>query len=232
MAGSILLAGGAEFGGTMAEPDRLAIELAGGSAAPIRIIPTAAAPDNNHRRAGDNGVRWFRHLGARDVAAVPLIDRESAASQAVVTALRQARLIYLLGGFPRYLGETLANSPAWQAALAAHDQGALIAGSSAGAMVLCAWYYDPQAAEVLPGLGIVRSACVLPHHNTFGKHWAPQLQARLPNVTLLGIDEATAMISTADGGWRCAGAGNITVYNGEHVSRYAPGAVFQVEAGS
>ena len=52
MIGHILLAGGAEFGGRMSEPDRRAIELAGGAGAPIRIIPTAAAPDNNYVRAG------------------------------------------------------------------------------------------------------------------------------------------------------------------------------------
>ena len=55
--GYLLLAGGAEFGGRMAVPDRKALVLAGGSEAPVLIIPTAAAPDNNHRRAGENGVR-------------------------------------------------------------------------------------------------------------------------------------------------------------------------------
>jgi cyanophycinase len=60
MAGILLLAGGAEFGGQMAAVDREAIERAGGRDAPIRIIPAAAAPDHNHQRAGRNGERWFR----------------------------------------------------------------------------------------------------------------------------------------------------------------------------
>ena len=55
MRGHLLLEGGAEFGGRMAEADRRAIELAGGAEAPICIIPTAAAPDNNHEHAGENG---------------------------------------------------------------------------------------------------------------------------------------------------------------------------------
>ena len=94
--GTILLAGGAEFGGRMAEPDRRAIELAGGFAANIRIIPAAAAPDNNHQRAGQNGVNWFKRLGAVNVSALPLIDRKSADQPAVVDALRQSKLIYAL----------------------------------------------------------------------------------------------------------------------------------------
>jgi cyanophycinase-like exopeptidase len=69
--GYLLLEGGAEFGGKMSEPDRKAIERAGGPEAPIRIIPTAAAPDDNHQRAGENGVRWFRSLGAKDVGRQP-----------------------------------------------------------------------------------------------------------------------------------------------------------------
>ncbi len=75
--GYFLLAGGAEFperasglcGGRMSEPDLRAIELAGGFDAPICFIPTAAAPDNNHKRAGNNGIRWFQSLGAKQVLA-------------------------------------------------------------------------------------------------------------------------------------------------------------------
>ena len=48
--GYLLLEGGAEFGGAMSEPDREAIRLAGGLGAQTAILPTAAAPDNNHDR--------------------------------------------------------------------------------------------------------------------------------------------------------------------------------------
>ena len=61
--GYLLLAGGAEFSGRMIDADRRAIELAGGNAARIDIIPAAAAPDDNHRRAGQNGIHWFTKLG-------------------------------------------------------------------------------------------------------------------------------------------------------------------------
>src|SRR5205809_845089 len=82
----------------------LAIELAGGPGARISVIPAAAAPDHNHERAGRNAELWFRGLGAREVAALPLIDRESADHPAIAAALRDSRLIYMLGGFTHYLG--------------------------------------------------------------------------------------------------------------------------------
>jgi len=211
--GALLLEGGAEFGGQMREPDLIALKLAGGPQSPVRIIPTAAAPDNNQARAGGNGVRWFTALGAQNVSWVPLIDKPSANDPQVAAELLQARLIYVLGGFTNYLGQTLKESAAWQAALQAAQAGAVIAGSSAGAMVLCQFYYDPGAGQVMDGLNLIPNALVLPHHNTFGKAWAPQLVERLPGVTLLGIDERTGMLSQ-DGAanWQVLGQGSVSLY--------------------
>ncbi len=225
--GYLLLEGGAEFGGAMREPDLRAIELAGGFDAPVRILPTAAAPDNNHVRAGNNGVRWFRRLGARDVESLPLIDRSSANDLKITESLRSAKLIYLLGGFTHYLAQTLKDSRAWQAALEAYRNGAIIAGSSAGAMVLCEHYYDPGRGKVERGLNLVPNACVLPHHNTFGKHWAGKLKALLPGVTLLGIDEYTGMLSE-NGEWRALGGGTVTVYRGAGVDTCTSGKTLKI----
>ena len=211
--GPLLLAGGAEFGGGMAELDLRAIQLAGGFEAPIRILPTAAAPDNNQSRAGNNGIRWFRSLGARDVQVVEVIDQPSANDPHLTAILQEAHLIYLLGGFPEYLAVTLADSLAWKAALIAHLAGAVLAGSSAGAMVLCEDYYDPYVKRLLPGLNLVHKACVLPHHNNFGKTWVSKLSGRLPDSVLVGIDEATGMISEEEG-WKVYGAGSVTLYRG------------------
>ena len=133
--GYLLLEGGAEFGGRMSEPDLRAIELAGGFNSPICILPTAAAPDNNHKRAGSNGIRWFESLGAKNVFVVDVIDSASANDESLAASILTSRLIYLLGGFPRHLAETLENSACWRAALNAYGQGAVIAASSAGAMV-------------------------------------------------------------------------------------------------
>jgi cyanophycinase len=230
MTGYILLEGGAEFGGQMAAPDLRAIELAGGFAVPISVIPTAAAPDNNHRRAGNNGVNWFRHLGAHNVEALPLIDTASANDAAIAASLQQSRLIYLLGGFPGYLGATLAGSTAWQAMLAAYEAGAVIAGSSAGAMVLCQYYYDPGTRKLTEGLRLLDNTCVLPHHNTFGKNWATQLAQDLPGVVLLGIDERTGMLDDAGpnrkADWRVYGQGTISVYRNDSALVYHTGETF------
>jgi cyanophycinase len=228
--GYLLLEGGAEFGGQMRVPDLKAIELAGGFDAPICIIPAAAAPDNNYVRAGKNGIRWFQGLGARDVESVPLIDKSSANSTEVAEALRRAKLVYLLGGFTHYLGQTLKGSSGWEAALEAHRNGAVMAGSSAGAMVMCQFYYDPGAGKVVEGLNLVQNALVLPHYNTFGKGWAARLLAQLPGVTLLGIDERTGMLDDGLGlEWLVLGQGSVTVYHQGQRETYQSGKTFSLK---
>ncbi len=230
MAGYLLLEGGAEFGGQMAEPDLRAMELAGGPDALICIIPTAAAPDNNAQRAGNNGVRWFRSLGAKQVEVLPLVDKASANDPHIADRISQSRLIYMLGGFTGYLGETLKGSASWQAMLRAYEAGAVIAGSSAGAMVICQYYFDPARGQVVEGLELVPNACVLPHHHTFGKAWAPRLSKLLPDVVLLGIDERTGMLDDGDEGrkvgWRVYGQGTVTLYRRGQSTVYRAGESF------
>ena len=222
--GYLLLEGGSEFGGRMRDPDLRALELAGGFDAPLRIIPAAAAPDRNHIRAGGNGVRWFESLGARDVQSLLLIDKASSNDETIANSLRQAKLIYILGGFTHYLGQTLKDSLAWNAAVEAFQHGAVIAGSSAGAMVMCEYYYDPYEGKIHDGLNLVPKSLVLPHHNAFGKSWAPRLVEQIPSVTLIGVDEQTGMINAGgDGLWTVHGAGEATLYRGGRVETYQAG---------
>ena len=224
----VLLEGGAEFGGQMAEPDLRAIELAGGFDAPIAILPTAAAPDNNHERAGRNGQRWFRSLGASHIDLIPVTDKASADNPELASRIRAAKLIYLLGGFPRYLGETLAKSQVWQAALEAYQEGAVIAGSSAGGMVLCEYYYDPHSNKLLPGLNLLSNTYVLPHHNNFGKHWVEKLTKLSPDSLLIGIDEQTGAIRNHES-WSVHGAGAVTLYRGGQRQKvYVRGEKFKI----
>lgn len=226
--GTLLLEGGAEFGGDMREPDLKAMELAGGWDAPIRIIPTAAALDHNEQRAGNNGIHWFQHLGAKNIQSIPVVDRESASDEKIAGAFRGARLVYLLGGFTHYLGQTLKGSRVWQVVLEAYQQGAVIAGSSAGAMVMCEHYYDPGQGQIHEGLDLVHNAILLPHHNTFGKNWAPRLSAMLPEVTLIGIDEETGMLNDENAQWTVYGKGSVTLYTSGRKNIINRGQIFSL----
>jgi cyanophycinase len=210
------------------------LELAGGLDSPVAILPTAAAPDHNHDGAGRNGLRWFTSLGASQLDLVPVIDTRSANDPALAARIRSARLIYMLGGFPGFLAQTLAGSRVWRAALEAYADGAVLGGSSAGAMVLCQYLYDPERGEAVPGLGVLPNACVLPHHNAFGRNWAPRLRDALRAADLIGIDERTGMLGDPAGSWTVYGGGQITLYRGTAPQTYSSGERFTLatEAGS
>jgi cyanophycinase len=225
----ILLEGGAEFGGDMEAADRRALELAGGLHVPISIIPAAAAPAKDHQNAGNNGVQWFRSLGATNVTALPLIDRKSADDHVLAETLRQSRIIYMLGGSPRYLEQCLRASASWQAMLTAYEVGAVLGGSSAGAMVLCEHYYDPFQEKTYEGLGLLLGTCVIPHYDTFGHGWLDLLFKLLPDTILIGIDEQTGMVNAElQSQWQVYGKGRVTLYQGQNKSIFGPGQPFKL----
>jgi cyanophycinase len=124
------------------------------------------------------------------------------------------RFIYLLGGFPGYLERTLAGSVCWSAIQEAYAGGAVVGGSSAGAMVLCDHYYEPYEGKLLKGLGLIPGICVLPHFNTAGRQWVGHISTHLPGITLVGIDERTGALNDGlSGSWTVYGAGSVTKIN-------------------
>ena len=227
--GYIVLQGGSEFSGRMQSSDEQALALAGGLDTQVGIIPAAAAPDANHERAGQNGVDWFNSLGARHVNVLPIIDHASANATKNVDQLKHTRLIYLLGGFPEHLLQTLLNSAAWTVIQEIIDSGGIITGSSAGAMVLCEHLFKPTQKKMIAGLNLIPNCCVIPHHNRFGKQWGTMLQMQLPSVTLIGIDEETGAINDGPNHqWKVYGDGGITLYRHQQTEQYAAGDQFSI----
>jgi cyanophycinase len=226
--GILLLEGGCEFQGKMEDPDRKAIALAGGKNAKIVIIPTAAAPDNNSRRAGNTALKWFRSLGAKNVVSLPIIDKHSADDPKLSAELDQANLIYILGGFPGYLAHTLAETRCLDALLRAYQKGTVLAGSSAGAMVLCEWYFDPAVKEIKKGFGIQKNVILVPHHDTSARSWHSLYFDKISHIQCIGIDEQTGMMNHAGRHrWTVYGKGEITLYLKTAVVSYKSGQTFQ-----
>jgi cyanophycinase len=82
-------------------------------------------------------------------------------------------------------------------------------------------------------MGVLPNCCVLPHHNAFGRQWAPRLQKDLPRATLIGIDEETGMINDGPNGeWSVHGQGAVTIYQEGQQARYAAGNVFKLKCAS
>jgi cyanophycinase len=223
LGGSLALVGGGEFQRACDEMDRALIELAGGPGALVGIVPAAAARENP-RLAAQNGVRHFNRLGAR-AEAVMIVDRAGAQSTELAARIDDLALVYLAGGDPVYLLETLRDSAAWSAMLQLVERGGVLAGSSAGAMVMGGQMWAPGEGW-RPGLGALPRLAVLPHHATLSARWdAARMRLALPDeVVLVGLDECTGLVAALGGGeWRVMGAGEASLYRGPAVEALTPG---------
>src|SRR5512139_2902963 len=108
MAGWIALHGGGEFQRGSEIGDRRLVVASGGADARVIIVPTAATREYPEM-AARNGVQWFKQIGAQADAAM-VVDARSANESAIVAAIGSATLIYLPGGDPVLLVETLRGS--------------------------------------------------------------------------------------------------------------------------
>ena len=224
---ALLLEGGGEFKGAMAAADRAALQLAGGR--PVVIVPAAAVPEGGQAQAGANGVSWFEGLGVAEARTTGWVDGRSGRDAGIARMVAAAGLIFLPGGSPRYLADALRAGLVRQAITEAQRRGAVIGGSSAGAMVLCEVYFDPAAKQVLPGLNLVPGSCILPHHDTYGRAWAPRVARMAAGKVLVGIDEETGMLNDApDGRWTVYGRGAVTVYGAGREDVYRSGERFEL----
>lgn len=224
--GPLALVGGDEFNPGNEEQDRLMVEAAPPGAGPAFVIPTAAARQGPERAVA-HATRWFGDLSL-ELRELPVLKRTDANSKALADAASAGRLFYLVGGDPGHVVEVLRGSRVWAAIVQAWLGGAVLAGSSAGAMALCGhslirrtWpnRFDRRPTDAL---GVVPGSAVLPHFDTFGERWIESAQRELPGVTLIGVDERSAAV-WRDGVWRAFGPGAVTVIKGLETSRFESG---------
>jgi cyanophycinase len=206
MTGWIALIGGNEFRSTCESMDRALLTHLG-KKPKVAILPTAAK--ENPSMAAGNGVRYFQKLGA-EATGVMILDRKGAQNPALISKLEDADLLYFPGGDPIYLLMVLKDSPAWKAVVKLWQRGRMLAGSSAGAMVMGEKMWNPDGGW-REGLGITPGIAIVPHHATLGARWdVHKMRASLPDsVTLVGIDEATALAGPP---WKVLGIGGVTLY--------------------
>lgn len=216
MPGILVLNGGDEFKPGNEEQD--GILAAAAASGPAYVVPTAAARQGPEQAVG-HATRWFEQfrLPLRELG---VLKRSDANSRELAEMARGGGLFYLVGGDPGLVAQVLAGSRVWAAMFEAWLDGAALAGSSAGAMALCAhtliratW---PDRTQRRPhdALGVVPRTAVLPHYDTFGHKWIESARRELPGVTLLGIDERTAAV-WHDETWTAAGPGGVTVVDGD-----------------
>jgi cyanophycinase len=207
-AGLLALVGGGEWqAGTGYDAELL--ERSG--ADEVLVLPTAAAYEQPDRVVA-TAEKWFSSLGSR-ARGLMVLRHADANKEVNAAAVAQARFIYLSGGSPLHLLSVLKGSLVFEALANAWRHGAVVAGSSAGAMVLVDPMVDPRGGAFTVGLGLVEQLAVVPHHDSGASHhfWRT-LELAPAGIPIAGIPEHTALIREPDGSWRSAGEGHVTVY--------------------
>ena len=220
------------FGGG-SEPPGLArnlVGLAGTGDARVLVVPAAAADPGE---SGKRYAEYFQREGVRDVSHLVVGDRDAADDLAAAREVAQSDFIYFTGGDQRRLTDLLSHTTLHGAIQAAWLRRAVLAGTSAGAMVWGQEYIsggsslgaithgygnDSQGLpglEMRPGLGLLEGVLVDTHFRE---------QVRLGRLTMavantpgslgVGVDEGTAAVLTPET-IQAVGSGAVTILDVE-----------------
>ncbi len=235
MPGLVALVGAGEFLPAMREVDLGLLAATGRSRPRVAILATASYPDGEDvfRRWLAMGAEHFSELGG-EVEPIMVRDRGAANDAAHAQAIGEADLVYISGGRPGYLLSVLEATAVGRAVADAHERGAVVAGCSAGAMVLAERQFDfrrrmlPWPLRWRRGLGFVLGAAVIPHYD----HWPEPICALMAlqaprGSVVLGIDEDTAIIGRDDA-FRVQGRARVTLWRGRHRERFRSGEAFHL----
>jgi cyanophycinase len=227
-AGPLLIIGGAEDKlGSKVILNRF-VRLAGGAQARIVVISTASS-------LGDEATEIYRvlfsGLGVADVRGVRPVTREQAEAADLADAVAEATGVFMTGGNQTKLTQVVAGTRLGDAILNAHDRGAVVAGTSAGASAVSSHMVSFGAEGPMPrqrmahlsaGLGLLPGVIVDQHfteRNRVGRLLA--LVASSPTLLGVGIDEDTAILVTTDGTFEVIGRGAVLVVDGSRVETNA-----------
>ena len=204
----------------MAAVDRELLGLFERSARVV-CLPTAAGREGDamiddwmHR-----GVDHFAALGA-EAAPVRVWDRTTANDAELAERIAAADLVYLAGGKPAYLYDTLEGTRAWQAITEVVERGGLLAGCSAGAMI------QGEVFAGMPrrhgGFGLWPGCHIVPHFDEIPLPVVSAMRAAMGrDRTLIGVDGDTALVNS-NGSYRVIGQ-KVTVWTRSEKTEHGPG---------
>ena len=209
MTGWLALVGGHEWTDGCRAIDELLLKET--SAKDVLVVPTAAAYEHPQRTI-DAAKAYFGEFGVK-VKALDVLARPAASDKANVKAVKAAKLVYFGDGSSLHLRSVFKDSPVWDALVDVWNDGAAVAGTGAGAMVLGDPMVDPRGGAFTLGLGLVPSMAAMTtthewHHETKRR----TIQLATKGVPLVAVDDATAVMRSPKGEWSVVGVGAATVY--------------------
>ncbi|CAN5846317.1 cyanophycinase [soil metagenome] len=199
------------------------VELSGGRDARVTIVPTASSIE----AAGERYKAIFLGLGvaAADIAVIS--ERQDANADRVVDLLDTATGIFLTGGNQMRLSAIMGGTRAMECILVRNENGAVIAGTSAGASILSSHMVafgssgespKQRMAQMVAGFGLIPKVIIDQHfrqRDRIGR--LLMLVAANPSLLGVGIDEDTAALFMSTGELEVVGRHSVTVVDGANI---------------
>ena len=241
--GSLLIIGGHEDKVGECLILRQFIDMAGGRNSRIVVIATATGQP---RIVGNEYRQLFSSQGAAAVTIMAVADRETANQKEQAEVIKQATGIFFTGGDQLRFTSILGGSAVDAAIRAAFRQGAVIAGTSAGAAVMSETMIvtgnssdTPKKSSLImaQGMGFLTEGVVDQHFAQRGRiNRLLEAVAQNPHVLGIGIDEDTALVVGPDRLCRVIGSQTVTIIDGKSIiysnisesNRYQPLAISNV----
>src|ERR1700689_3499420 len=215
--GWIIPIGGAEEKENSPQILRRFVELCGGEAADIAVIPTASLA----RSTAPRYESIFSEMGARQVSSLDFDTRRDAEEAGRLERLNQASGVFFTGGNQLRLSTLIGGTSVAKAVRQMNAAGVPVAGTSAGAAFLCEHMIafgdegsTPVAGSVhlAPGLGLTNRFIIDQHFRQRDR--LGRLLTALaynPFAVAIGLDEDTAAFIGADEIIEVEGSGGVTI---------------------
>jgi cyanophycinase len=197
---------------------------AGGADGKVVVISTASSLGE---RATELYRELFLSLGIGSVDGLRPEEREEADDPEAARLLAGATGVFLTGGNQSRLTQVVAGTRVGDALANAHDRGAVLAGTSAGASAMASHmvaYGQPgvtpknRMVQLSAGLGILQGLVIDQHFEQRGRYGRLlALVAQSPSLLGVGVDEDTCAIVAADRTLHVIGKGAVTIVDGRHV---------------
>ena len=161
----------------------------------VLSFPTAAGLESRERVQYwiDLANNHFEKLGVRH-SSIKALNVDDYNNPETLAEIEKANFVYFSGGNPNHLYETLKKSNAWEKILAIHEKGGILAGCSAGAMIM------GEKMSKGKGFGFFKNSIILPHWNEvlYKAILTSSKQLHKSRYKVLGIEKNTYLVLNQD----------------------------------
>jgi cyanophycinase len=171
----------------------------------------------------------FHKLGMERVERLEVRSRKAASDAKVLRVLNDANAVFFTGGDQLKITSQIGGTPVYDRIREIYRRGGVVAGTSAGASVVCGTMLTAgsgqtsprlgESVQMAPGLGFIRNVIIDQHFAERGRMGRLLAAvAQNPRTLGLGIDENTAVVIDAAESFYVVGAGAVYAVDGRYIS--------------